>query len=335
MNKISLLALLAVPAFLSAQDSTKAAPDSAAKTTATPTITATPAPVQMGAIIGVVNDSAGVPIPYALILATRDSTGAKNRVMADPKGIYAIDGIVVGESYTLSVVRMGFEPEMRTGVVLPDTSAMTIDFYLDRNPAEKFNKAQPLPGITVKAKKGGSRLAQKYLGYDEIQKVNVPDGLSLIQRIRPGFLGPEYDICMTNDSLSLYVDGVRRPPINPMDDNAAFQSMGVNLGITPSRSIQMGRNRGRTITAERTNEDIIADELSKIPREEIYEIKYVGCGDWDPSIGKRDVIWVTTLWSKRAKNIEKFQKEKEKIQLQQAKDSIEAEKQKADSTRKQ
>jgi hypothetical protein len=314
---ISIFAVSATPTFVSAQDTT-------ATTTPTTPAPATPAPrqVPVGAIIGIVKDSAGQPVPHAFILATRDSTGAKNRVMADPKGVYVIDGLAINESYTLTVARMGYEPEMRSGVSVPDTTPVIIDFFLDRNYREKVEKAQPLPGITIKAKRGGSPLARKYLGYDEIQNAKVPNALTLIERLRPGFLGPEYDICMTGDSLSLYVDGVRRPPINPPDDNAAFEAMGVTLGMPASRTIQMGRNRGRVITAEMTNEDIVRDELSKIPRDEIFEVKYVGCGDWDPTIGKRDVIWVTTLWSKRSKMIDKVKKDFEKIKEQQQRDSL-------------
>lgn len=308
MRKIlQLLALLAfmAPAVtlktLEAQDTTQAGPP-------------VPKQVPVGAIIGIIRDSAGQPIPHAFILATRDSTGAKNRVMADPKGVYVIDGLAIGDSYTLTVARTGYEPEMRSGVVVTDTTPVTIDFFLDRNYQQKVDKAQPLPGMTIRAKKGGSPLARKYLGYDEIQNAKVPNALTLIERLRPGFLGPEYDICVTNDSLSLYVDGIRRPVINPADDNAAFQAMGINTGVPASRSIQMGRNRGREITAEKTNEDYIREELEKIPREEVYEVKYVGCGDWDPAIGKRDVIWVTTLWSKRSKFVEQMKKNTERMQ---------------------
>jgi hypothetical protein len=152
------------------------------------------------------------------------------------------------------------------------------------------NDVQKLERMVVRAKPKGSILANKFIDSTEIAKAKVHSALDVITRLRPIMLMPSHDICMTRDSLSLYVDGVRRPVFNPIDD-----------GSGPRRLVtRQGSNRNQVYTTGRTNEEVVQDELANIPASDIGDITFVGCDDYNNKIPRRNAIWLLT---KRYKSV--------------------------------
>jgi len=244
--------------------------------------TPAPAPVSKpvtGVISGLVHDSAGKGIAEASVIVVDPRTGAEREpVHTVFNGRFAIPGLEVGVPYTLRILKLDYYPLVVNNVTIPDTKVLRPDYTMFPNDVQKLER------MTITAPKKGSVLAKKYIDSSEIAKAKVHSALDVIQRLRPIMLMPSHDICITNDSLSLYVDGVRRPVYNPTDD-----------GTGPRRLItRQGTNRGQFYTTGRTNEEIVQDELSQIPAEDIGDITFVSCDDYDNKILKRNVIWLLT-----------------------------------------
>jgi hypothetical protein len=240
---------------------------------------AAPATGARGVISGLVRDSAGQGLGGATIVVVDPRNGAEREpVSAVFNGRFAIPGLEIGVPYILKISKIDYYPVVVEGVKIPDSKVIRPEIVMYSNDAQKLER------MTIRPGSKGSVLAKKTLEANEIAKAKVHSALDAIQRLRPVMLMPNRDICITNDSLSLYVDGIRRPVFNPRDDG-----MGARRLVT-----RQGNNRGQFYTTGRTNEEIVQDELSQIPAEDIAEVKFVSCDDYDNKILKRNAIWLLT-----------------------------------------
>ena len=82
-----------------------------------------------GTISGTVLDPAGAAVPGAGITIRNQETGGERHLITDAGGAYAAPSIPVGV-YNISVVRVGFAPQARTGVSITVGEAMHIDLTL-------------------------------------------------------------------------------------------------------------------------------------------------------------------------------------------------------------
>jgi hypothetical protein len=55
-----------------------------------------------------------------------------------------------------------------------------------------------------------------------------------------------------------------------------------------------GVGRTQQVVIGRTNEEIVRDELDAIPADEVAEITFVSCDDFNPKIPHRNAIWLLT-----------------------------------------
>lgn len=70
-----------------------------------------------GTLRGTVKDSSGLLVPDAVVIATRDATGAKFETTTSTAGLYSFPNISVG-SYTVSIERTGFKKLSLKGVMV-------------------------------------------------------------------------------------------------------------------------------------------------------------------------------------------------------------------------
>jgi hypothetical protein len=235
--------------------------------------------VKKGVLAGLVRDSSGVGIGDATITVLDANTGeVRQKGHTVFNGRFAIPGLEPGIPYTVKVAKFDYYLFVTDSVVIPSTNVLRVEYIMYPDEARKLARQ------TIKAPPKGSKLARKTLEWTEIAEAKVHSALDAIQRLRPIMLMPNRDICMTGDSLSLYVDGVRRPVYNPTDDG-----FGARRLVT-----RQGNNRGQFYITGRTNEEIVEDELRQIPAEDIAEVKFVSCDDYDNKILKRNVIWLLT-----------------------------------------
>jgi len=231
-------------------------------------------------LAGLVRDSAGTGLANATITVINPKTGAEVQTGHTVfNGRFAISGLETGVTYQLKIAKFDYYTFVADSIVIPSTNVLRSEFVMHLDATAKLTR------VTIKAPKKGSKLAKKFLEETEIAQAKVPSALDAIQKLRPIMLAPSHDICINNDSLSLYVDGIRRPVYNPTDQ------------MGPRRLVTGPGNR-QYYTTGRTNDEIVRDELAKIPAEDIWTVQYVSCDDYDNKIQKRNVIW---LLSKRYK----------------------------------
>jgi hypothetical protein len=140
----------------------------------------------------------------------------------------------------------------------------------------------------------------------DIAKADVASALDAIRKLRPALLSPDMQGCLQGDSLALYVNGMRRPTIDPMptsDEQARMQQdslataragrVGAALAWMDSAPAQSGRqDRRKHRLGVRTSTDYAMAELQQIPANAVALIRYSGCSPADPEIRLRNVIWV-------------------------------------------
>ena len=87
-------------------------------------------------ILGSVRDSAGATVASASVTAKNTSTGVEWSVVATTTGRFAFLQLPLGGPYTITVRRVGFRPESRSGYELSLGSRVLIDVTLHRSTAE-------------------------------------------------------------------------------------------------------------------------------------------------------------------------------------------------------
>jgi hypothetical protein len=82
-----------------------------------------------GRISGQITDQSKASVPGAKVTAIDTSTDARRVVETDRQGRYVFDDLPVGP-YKVSVEAKGFQPQLRTGLVLNVASTFVVDFVL-------------------------------------------------------------------------------------------------------------------------------------------------------------------------------------------------------------
>jgi hypothetical protein len=82
-----------------------------------------------GSVSGTIKDVSGAVIPKATVTLTNTSTGIKQTVTSDVKGLYAFSNMPVGH-YDLEAVASNFGPYRRTNIAIDANSVLTVDATL-------------------------------------------------------------------------------------------------------------------------------------------------------------------------------------------------------------
>ena len=83
-----------------------------------------------GGIEGTVKDTTGAVIPNTAVVARNLDTGARQTVSTNGEGFYAFMALPVGR-YELEVLRQGFKPYLRTGLLVDVNTALELDVILE------------------------------------------------------------------------------------------------------------------------------------------------------------------------------------------------------------
>ncbi len=94
-----------------------------------PVIPSLHAQVVGGTISGVVTDAGGASLPGATVVLQNEETASQRRLATDSGGTYAAPSIQVGR-YTVTVMREGFAPQVRTGINLTVGQTIRVDVAL-------------------------------------------------------------------------------------------------------------------------------------------------------------------------------------------------------------
>src|SRR5262245_2361599 len=94
------------------------------------------------AFLGLVTDTAGVPLPGVTMTARNAATVVEWTVVTNASGRYAFVQLPLGGPYTMSTRRVGFRPESRSGYELRLGSRAVVDFVL-------HSAATALPTVLV------------------------------------------------------------------------------------------------------------------------------------------------------------------------------------------
>ncbi len=86
--------------------------------------------VTTGAIAGTVTSDQHVGVEGAQIQVVNRTTGFTSRVTARADGRYTVPGLEVGSSYSVTVRRIGFQPQTRENVVVVLSQVTRVDFEL-------------------------------------------------------------------------------------------------------------------------------------------------------------------------------------------------------------
>jgi len=104
--------------------------------------------VTTGAIAGTVTGSDGQPVEGAQVQISNRSTGFTAGGITRAGGTFYVQGLEVGGPYTVTVRRIGFEPQTRTDITVGLSSTTRSDFALNQ-------RATTLSGVTVEATRTG------------------------------------------------------------------------------------------------------------------------------------------------------------------------------------
>ncbi|MFL5575890.1 MAG: carboxypeptidase regulatory-like domain-containing protein, partial [Gemmatimonadaceae bacterium] len=111
-----------------------------------------------GAITGVVTDaSSGAPIDGAQIQVVNRATGYTSGVITRENGRYNIQGLEVGDRYSVTARRIGFQPETRDNVLVTLSQATRVDLRL-------VQQAATLSSVTVTASSSSSIISPNKTG---------------------------------------------------------------------------------------------------------------------------------------------------------------------------
>jgi outer membrane receptor protein involved in Fe transport len=100
--------------------------------------------VTTGAIGGTVRDDEGQLVDAAQVQVVNRATGATTGGITRANGRYLVSGLDVGGNYSVTVRRIGFQPEQRDGIVVSLGQVTTLDFALVR-------AATVISGVSVTA----------------------------------------------------------------------------------------------------------------------------------------------------------------------------------------
>jgi hypothetical protein len=103
VSSVSLLLLLAIPAF---------------------------AQLSTGSMSGTVTDASGAAVPDAKVTATQESTGRTLETVTTSAGLYVFPNLDVGQ-YTLTVEKQGFKKLSRPGIVIAIGNRSAVDVALE------------------------------------------------------------------------------------------------------------------------------------------------------------------------------------------------------------
>src|ERR1700740_752037 len=83
----------------------------------------------LGAISGTVTDTAGLPLPGALVTITDIARGTVRTVTTNAAGAYAVPSLITS-TYSIEVSTEGFQTVLRKGLVLDVGQTLSINFPL-------------------------------------------------------------------------------------------------------------------------------------------------------------------------------------------------------------
>lgn len=86
--------------------------------------------VTTGALTGTVTDAAGNPIPSAQIQVVNRATGFSANATSRESGLYFVQGLEVGGPYSVTVRRIGFQPETRDNITIALSQARRVDVQM-------------------------------------------------------------------------------------------------------------------------------------------------------------------------------------------------------------
>lgn len=154
-----------------------------------------------------------------------------------------------------------------------------------------------LRAVIIESSKANSSTAPLYA--NNIREARVLTALDAILKLRPVILNAETGTCTSKDSLSLYVDGVRRltsisislPSV--VADSLNQSDLWTTAGKALDKSV-MGSRPQRKVSSydKQPRSEWIRTELSQIRASNIKSIHYVPCDGWSRDIGMRNVIWI-------------------------------------------
>lgn len=108
-------------------------------------------------IQGTVRTATGEPIDDARVTATHTGTGYGVEVIAR-RGRFVIQGLESGGPYSVSVRRIGFEPQRRDGLVVGAGTSVSTDFVL-RESATTLDPVRTIAGRIAGAALAGGGIA--------------------------------------------------------------------------------------------------------------------------------------------------------------------------------
>ncbi len=86
--------------------------------------------VTTGAVAGIVTNDQHQPVEGVQVQVTNRSTGFASRVTTKADGRYTVPGLEVGSNYSVTVRRLGFQPETRDNVLVVLSQITRVDFEL-------------------------------------------------------------------------------------------------------------------------------------------------------------------------------------------------------------
>jgi hypothetical protein len=112
--------------------------------------------VTTGNLVGIVTDSAGIPVADANVVAVHLPSGTQYRAVARGSGAYSLLNLRVGGPYRVTATRLGYQPGARENVVVNLAETQRIDFQLARaaarlGPVQVSARAAELEGTRTGA----------------------------------------------------------------------------------------------------------------------------------------------------------------------------------------
>lgn len=104
--------------------------------------------ITTGGIGGTVTDPSNNPLPNAQVQVTNRATGATVAATTQDNGRYYVQGLEVGESYSVTARRIGFAPQNRDNIVVRLSVTTRVDFKLTEQAAQ-------ISAVTVTATNDG------------------------------------------------------------------------------------------------------------------------------------------------------------------------------------
>lgn len=154
-----------------------------------------------------------------------------------------------------------------------------------------------LRAVIIESSKTNTLTAPLYA--ETISKANVLNALDAVLKLRPAILNPESGTCASKDSLTLYVDGIRRlaaiPVLVPVitADSSNQSDLWATARKALDNNVMGNRPQRKTSTYDKQPRlEWIKAELSQIRAANVKSIHYVPCDGWSRDIGMRNVIWI-------------------------------------------